>query len=85
MGKETSQALHAHTQKRVRRPKPRIYFDSPSEALARLKKFGAAQSESGTIYIEKRIGLKVLGAVDYLSKMRKKQRGVPMVIFGKCP
>jgi len=53
-------------------------FDSTKEAIQRLKRFGAVE-EHGVVYIQKPIGLKVLGAVDYLRKHEV------FVVFGKPP
>jgi hypothetical protein len=75
---KSESSLHAHRQKRVRQPKKRVLFGCPADAVARLKKFGAKEHDR-VLYIENRVGLKVLGAVDYL----KRCKGAPIVVFGK--
>lgn len=53
-------------------------YKTKEQAIGKLRNFGAVDLK-GTIYAEKHLGLKLLGAVDYLIK-----NGVT-VIFGKAP
>ena len=68
------------TTKHAAHSKP--HFSCASDAVARLVRFGATVAPNGNIYIEKRVGLKVLGAVDYLNNVC---HGKPTAIFGRAP
>ena len=72
---------HNHVVSAHHSQKTRIEFRNVGEAVARLVRFGATLSDNGNVYIEKRVGLKVLGAVDYISNCETKTRA----IFGKAP
>jgi len=73
---------HNHTQKRTRVARKKIIFSSVEDAVNRLKRFGAKES-NGVLYIKDRVGLKVLGAVDYLNSMRESNKKTPFIVFGK--
>ena len=76
--------LHDHEQKRKRTAHKTIIFRGVGDAADRLVHFGAAVV-GGNVYIEKRIGLKVLGAVDYINKMAGDSPKAMRAIFGKIP
>ena len=76
---------HDHVQKHSNGPRSRLMFHSVSEAVARLVRFGATTTENGNVYIEKRVGLKVLGAFDYINTVAKNAGHGPYAVFGKAP
>jgi hypothetical protein len=79
-----ARGLHNHEQKRKRTARKTIMFRCVSDAADRLVHFGASQI-GNNIYIEKRLGLKVLGAADYINKLAADRPGATRVIFGKAP
>jgi hypothetical protein len=79
-----ARSLHNHEQKRKRIARKTIMFRGVSDAADRLIHFGASQIGSN-IYIEKRLGLKVLGAADYINKLAADRPGATRAVFGKAP
>jgi hypothetical protein len=61
-----------------------IRFNGVGDAVARLLRFGAAQA-GNNVYIEKRVGLKVIGAADYINNMAGDNPLATRAVFGKMP